>query len=110
MTRRLNDPAVQAEVCADYHGLPWLRITSHHGEAHVFTDGLDDFQQWLLALGGTLYRETAGSHTAVWTLHTATSHDRGAQVVVHTVALDTDQIDPAYAHLVHDATPHPPAA
>lgn len=116
MTRHLNTPAVQAEVAAEYNGLPHARITERDGHADVFTTSLRDLEQWLLALGGTLYRQPTGYHTAVWTLHTVTPHDHGhgAQVVVHTLTPDTDPIDPAYAHFVIDEpaphTPQPPAA
>ncbi|HEY3479738.1 MAG TPA: hypothetical protein VGL02_12650 [Streptomyces sp.] len=113
MTRQLNTPAVQAEVAADYNGLPHARITDHAGEAHIITATLQDLEQWLLTLGGTLHRQTADDHAAVWTLHT-TIPDHGPQVVVHALTLDTDPIDPAYAHFVIDEpapnTPCPHAA
>lgn len=113
MTRSLSSPAVQAEVAADYNGLPHTRIAEHAGEAHIVTASLPDLEQWLLALGGTLYRQPAGYHTAVWTLHTTTNHDHGTQLVVHALTFDTDQIDPAYTHFVINEpaphTPHPAA-
>lgn len=111
--RHLNTPAVQAEVTAEYNGLPHTRITDHNGHADVFTTSLAELELWFLALGGTLYRQPVGDHTAVWTLHTTTPHDHGhgTQVVVHALTLDTDPVDPAYTHFViNEPAPHIPAA
>ncbi|MEU5322922.1 hypothetical protein AB0G67_40160 [Streptomyces sp. NPDC021056] len=97
---RRNTPAVQAEVAADYNGLPHARITDHNDEAHVFTTGLPELELWWLALGGHITREPAGRGVVLWTLLTDTDHGHGAPVRVLAPALDTDQIDPAIAHAV----------
>lgn len=107
-TRRLN-AAVQAEVAADYNGLPHGRITDRDGEAQVFTAGLPELELWWLALGGRITREPAGRKAFLWTVHTTTDHNgQGAPVAVYALALDTDDIDPAIAHAV--TTPQTPAA
>lgn len=93
MARNLNSPAVQAEVTAEYNGLPHGRITDHNGEAHVFTAGLADLESWFMALGGDIDRQPAGDRVVLWTLHTDTDHGHGAPVRVLALALDTDFID-----------------
>ena len=93
MTRNLNTPAVQAEVTAEYNGLPHGRITDHNGEAHVFTAGLADLELWFMALGGTIDRQPAGDRVVLWTLHTLTERTHGAPIRVLALALNTDQID-----------------
>ena len=93
MTRQLNTPAVQAEVTAEYNGLPHGRITDHNGEAHVFTAGLADLESWFMALGGHIDRQPAGDRVVLWTLHALTERTHGAPVRVLALALDTDQID-----------------
>ena len=96
MTRNLNTPAVQAEVTAEYNGLPHGRITDHNGEAHVFTTGLDELELWFLALGGhfTPHPAPDGSGVVMWTLTTDTDHGHGAPIRVWAMALETDQLDP----------------
>lgn len=98
-TRPLN-AAVKAEVAANYNGLPHARITEHDGAAHVFTTGLPELELWWLALGGRITHQPAGDGAALWRLHTDTDNGQGAPVVVHALALDTDQIDPDIAPAV----------
>jgi hypothetical protein len=100
MTRALNNPAVQAEVAAEYNGLPHGRITNHNDIAQVFTTSLADLELWFLALGGHITSQPAGARVVLWTLHTDTDHGHGAPVQVHALALDTDQIDAACADAV----------
>ncbi|NUQ95824.1 MAG: hypothetical protein HOY79_04445 [Streptomyces sp.] len=93
MARNLNSPAVQAEVTAEYNGLPHGRITDHNGEAHVFTAGLAELEAWFMALSGHITRQPAGYGVVLWTLHTDTDHGHGSPVRVIAMALDTDFID-----------------
>lgn len=103
MPARLNTPAVQAEVAADYNGLPHARIADHNGRAEVFTNGLRDLELWFIALGGHITSQPAPTDSGVvlWTLLTDTDHGHGAPVRILALALDTDQLDEALAHAVH---------
>lgn len=101
MTRSLNTPAVQAEVAADYNGLPHARITDHNSRAEVFTNGLRDLELWFIALGGHITSQPAGDRVVLWTLMTDTDHGHGAPVRVLALALDTDQLDDALAPAIH---------
>lgn len=102
-TRNLG-PAVKTEVTAEYQGLRHARITEHGNEARVFTAGLTDLTAWYLALGGHITREgaPAGSGVCLWTLHT-TSDD--VPVLVQSLALDSDPIDPNIADAVRLTPP-----
>ncbi|MEW2266908.1 hypothetical protein [Streptomyces sp. NPDC047868] len=97
--RALN-AAVKAEVTADYNGLPHARITDQNGTAHVFTTGLPDLELWFMALGGRITHQPAGTGVTLWTLTADTDHGNGVPVLVHALALDTDQIDAAITHAV----------
>lgn len=99
-------PAVKAEVTADLNGLPHGRITEHQGAAHVFTAGLADLENWFMFLGGRITHQPAGTGVVLWTLHTQVGEVYAAQVRVHALALDTDQIDADCA----DAVTQIPAA
>lgn len=90
--RRLG-PAVKAEVAAELNGLPHGRITEVQSTAYVFTDGLPDLESWFMALGGHITHQDAGPGVTLWTLTTNTDHGHGAPVLVHALALATDQID-----------------
>jgi hypothetical protein len=85
--------AVKAEVAADYNALFYYRIAEHNGAAHVFTTGLADLEAWFMALGGRITHQPVGDGTTHWTLTTRTERTSGAPVIVHALALDTDQID-----------------
>ncbi|MFD7995569.1 hypothetical protein [Streptomyces mexicanus] len=99
-------PAIQAETVADWNGLPHGRITERQGTAHVFTAGLGELETWYLALGGRITHQPAGQGVTLWTLTTNTDHGNGVPVLVHALALETDQIDADCA----DAITHTPAA
>lgn len=86
-------PAIKAEVAADLNGLPHTRITEQGAEARVFTVSLDDLVAWYMALGGHFTCQPASPGVCLWTLHTNTDHGHGTTVRVHTLALDTDQLD-----------------
>jgi hypothetical protein len=90
--RPLN-AAVKAEVTADYNGLPHARITDQNGTAHVFTTGLNDLEQWFMALSGRITHQPAGTGVTLWTLTADTDHGNGVPVLVHALAPITDQID-----------------
>lgn len=96
MTRQLNTPAVQAEVAADYNGLPHARIIDHQDHADVFTSGLRELELWFLALGGhfTVQPAPADSGVVLWTLLTDTDHGHGTPIRAYAMARDTDQLDP----------------
>lgn len=91
-TRRMG-PAIQAEVTADYQGLPPGRIAEHQGAAYVFVDRLTDLEAWYLALGGEITHQPAGDSVTLWALNTLTERTHGAPLRVRALALDTDQID-----------------
>ncbi|MCI3279171.1 hypothetical protein [Streptomyces cylindrosporus] len=95
MTRKLASPAVQAEVTAEYNGLPHARITDRDGHADVFTNGLPDLELWFMALGGHFTSQPApdGSGVVMWTLTTDTDHGHGTPIRAWALALDTDQLD-----------------
>lgn len=93
-------PAVKAEVAAELNGLPNARITEVQDTAYVFTNSLADLELWFMALGGRIDHQDAGPSLTRWTLATDTDHGHGAPVLVHTLALDTDQIDADCAEAV----------
>ena len=100
-TRPLN-AAVKAEVAAELNGLPHGRITDIAGTAHVSTDGLHQLESWFLALGGRITCDPAptGEGVVIWTLTTNTDHGHGVPVLVQTLGMATDQIDPDCAAAV----------
>jgi hypothetical protein len=105
-TRPLG-PAVKAEVTADLNGLPCTRISEERGTAYVFTRNLPDLELWFMALGGHIKPENGPTPgTTVWTLTTNTDHGHGVPVLVQTLGMATDQIDPACAAAVRRTARH----
>lgn len=94
-TTRPLGPAIKAQVTADYNGLPNQRITEQDDRAHVFTADLNELAAWHMALGGHIDRQPApaGSGVVLYTLHTTTDPRDGIPVDVHTLALDTEDLD-----------------
>ncbi|GAX57237.1 hypothetical protein [Streptomyces olivochromogenes] len=94
---RRTDPAIDAQVTADLHGLPTGRITARDTAAHIFTADIHELRAWINALGGYVTRQRAGGAVTLWTLHTHTelrSDGSSTPVLVHALSLAGEDIHP----------------
>ena len=99
----ITDPTTEAQVTADHHGLPTGRTVPYDNAAHIFLDTVDDLAKWLRATGGYTTRRDAGPGVVLWTLitHTELRADGTATpVIVHSLALDTEEVDYALTDAV----------
>jgi len=89
-------PDVAAIVTAELHSLPTGRTVRYDNAAHIFLDHIDGLAQWLHATGGYTTRRDAGPGVVLWTVvtHTEPLPDGTATpVLVHSLALDTEEVD-----------------
>ncbi len=92
----VTDPITATQVTADHHGLPTGRLTSRDTTAHIFLESLNGLLMWMAATGGYTTRRPAGPGVVMWTLvtHTEPRADGTATpVLVHSLALDTEDVD-----------------